>query len=101
LRMEGIPLRAVTAWALFGAMDWDSMLRRHDEHYEAGAWDITSGQHRPTMLVQALQSLANHGRFVSPVLSEPGWWRREDRLHGNLRLPQKSGIAMARRIRAE
>lgn len=85
LRAEGADLRAVTAWALFGAMDWNSMLTKRDGHYEAGAWDISDGQPRPTLLAQAIEALAKTGRFTHPALAEPGWWRREDRLHPALR----------------
>jgi hypothetical protein len=36
---QGMPIFAVTAWAAFGAMDWDSLLTRPRGRYEAGLFD--------------------------------------------------------------
>ncbi len=81
LRDEGADIRAVTAWSLFGAMDWDSMLRHDRGRYEAGVWDVREDPPRPTRLAAAVASLACTGRFESPALAKPGWWRRDDRFH--------------------
>ncbi len=80
LRAEGADIRAVTAWSLFGAVDWNSMMRHRQEHYEPGVWDVRDGTPRPTRLLEAVASLAQTGRFDNPILAEPGWWRRADRL---------------------
>jgi hypothetical protein len=40
LRAEGADLRAVTVWALFGAVDWCSLLTRRTGRYEPGAFDV-------------------------------------------------------------
>ena len=37
---EGVDVRAVTAWALLGSFDWDSLLTRREGHYEPGAFDV-------------------------------------------------------------
>ena len=81
LRAEGADLRAVTVWTLFGAVDWSSLLRSRDGHYEAGAFDARHDPPRPTLLAEAAASLAATGRFEHPALDVPGWWRRDDRLH--------------------
>jgi len=81
LRAEGVDMRAVTVWALFGAMDWDSLLRQRRGRYEPGAWDVRASPPRLTLLGEAAQALARHGRFAHPCLAEPGWWHRPDRLH--------------------
>ena len=81
VRAEGADIRAVTAWSLFGAMDWDSMLRHDHGRYEAGVWDVSANPPRPTSLAGAVEVLARTGRYDAPLLSEPGWWRRDDRLH--------------------
>ncbi len=81
LRAEGADVRAVTVWALFGAVDWDSLLRRRAGRYEAGAFDARHDPPRPTLLAEAAASLAATGRFGHPALASPGWWRRADRLH--------------------
>lgn len=85
LRAEGADIRAVTAWALFGLQDWNSMLRRHEKCYEPGAFDAGLMPPRPTLLAQAVRGLAQHGRFDHPALQGPGWWRREDRVHARVR----------------
>lgn len=81
LRAEGADLRAVTVWALFGAVDWDSLLRSRDGRYEPGAFDVRHDPPRPTLLAEAAAALAGTGRFDHPALDTPGWWRRDDRLH--------------------
>ncbi len=81
LRDEGADLRAVTAWSLFGAMDWDSMLRRNHGQYEAGVWDVRVHPPRSTRLARAVASLVRTGRLDTPALAQPGWWRRDNRLH--------------------
>ena len=81
MRAEGPDIRAVTAWSLFGAMDWDSMLRNGHGHYEAGVWDASCVPPRPTSLAAAVEALAQTGRYSAPFLAEAGWWRRDDRLH--------------------
>jgi dTDP-4-dehydrorhamnose reductase len=89
LRAEGADIRAVTAWALFGAVDWCSLLTRRAGRYEAGAFDAArldaAGRPQPTALAEALGALARHGRFEHPALEGPGWWMRDDRLHPALR----------------
>lgn len=81
LRAEGADIRAVTAWSLFGAVDWDSMLREPRGRYEAGAWDARMDPPRPTRLAAAVARLARTGQLHDPALAQPGWWRRQDRFH--------------------
>ena len=79
--VEGADVRAVTAWALFGSTDWDTMLRHRRGRYEAGPWDARHDPPRPTLLAEAVSALARNGEFDHPALATPGWWRQEDRLH--------------------
>lgn len=44
LRAEGADVRAVTAWAVFGTHDWDSLLTRERGHYEPGLFDVQIGR---------------------------------------------------------
>ncbi|MFK0692818.1 family 1 glycosylhydrolase [Mesorhizobium sp. IMUNJ 23033] len=74
---SGVDVRAVTAWSLFGAVDWNSMLVRQDGFYESGAFDIRAGAPRPTALAAAIAGFAKHGSVDHPVLDRPGWWRAE------------------------
>jgi dTDP-4-dehydrorhamnose reductase len=73
---DGMPIFAVTAWAAFGAMDWDSLLTRPRGRYEAGLFDIRGDVPRPTALARLVRKLAAGEQPASPVLQAPGWWRR-------------------------
>ncbi len=79
LRAEGADVRAVTAWGLLGLMDWNSLLRRQDNHYEPAAFDVRTDPPTPLPLAGALATLARTGRLEHPALHEPGWWRRPER----------------------
>ena len=85
LRAEGADVRAVTAWALFGLVDWNTMLRERRGHYEPGAFDARRNPPQPTALAEAVSALATGGTYAHPMLDEPGWWRREERVHAALR----------------
>lgn len=75
-RGTGIDIRAVTAWALFGAYDWDSLLTKERGHYESGAFDVRGDTPRPTLVARAVRACAHSERFDHPILSTPGWWHR-------------------------
>lgn len=90
LRAEGADVRAVTAWALFGLVDWDSMLRERRGRYEPGAFDIRSDPPRPTLLGEAIAVLAKGGAFTHAALGEPGWWRRAERIQA--RASERDGV---------
>ncbi len=77
---EGADVRAVTAWALLGAYDWDSLVTQVNEHYESGVFDIRAPTPRPTALVHLLCESAANKTATHPVLASPGWWRRPERL---------------------
>jgi dTDP-4-dehydrorhamnose reductase len=79
-RRGGVDVRAVTAWALFGLTDWDSLVTRLDGHYEPGAYDIRGPQPCATGLGSLLADLASGRSPTQPVLESPGWWRRQGRL---------------------
>ena len=79
LRGRGVDLRAVTAWALLGTYDWNSLLTREAGHYEVGAFDVRSDPPRPTALAAELRRLAKGGAVPSATAG-PGWWRRDIRL---------------------
>ncbi|MGQ4274673.1 family 1 glycosylhydrolase [Terrihabitans sp. B22-R8] len=77
----GADIRAVTVWALFGAMDWNSLLTQRHGHYEPGAYDIRAGSPRLTALGTLTKQLAHAGSCDHPVLDSPGWWRRKQRFY--------------------
>ncbi|MGE5927352.1 MAG: family 1 glycosylhydrolase [Gemmatimonadota bacterium] len=79
LRRAGVDLRAVTAWALLGSYDWDSLVTAPRGTYEPGVFDVRTAPPRPTLLAPVLTSLARGGRPDHPVLATPGWWHRPSR----------------------
>lgn len=80
LRDDGVDVRAVTAWSLFGAFEWNSLVTRRTEFYEPGAFDLRSPSPRPTALAALLKALASNTEFAHPTLAAHGWWRRFERL---------------------
>jgi dTDP-4-dehydrorhamnose reductase len=74
---RGADVRAVTAWALLGSWDWDSLLTRVDaRYYEPGAFDARAGVRRQTAVASIIADLGAGRTPDHPVLSMPGWWRR-------------------------
>jgi dTDP-4-dehydrorhamnose reductase len=80
-RAEGIDLRAVTLWSLFGNVDWRFLLTERHGFYDAGAFDARTGTPRPTIVAAAAKAFATGRSFDHPVLDSPGWWRRPARLY--------------------
>ena len=80
LQSEGIDVRAITAWATFGTVDWNSLVTRDEGHYEAGLWDVSGGTPRPTALGTLARQLANGVEPDHPALAGAGWWQRDVRL---------------------
>ena len=78
-REAGVDLRALTAWSLLGAYDWDSLLTNPRGRYESGAFDVRSGDPRPTALAAALKALPPPAE-PCPIRTPLGWWRRDVRL---------------------
>ncbi len=81
-RMQGADVRAVTAWALLGSFDWDSLVTRQAGHYESGAFDIRGVTPRPTAVAGLLQQIAAGQAPSHPAALGHGWWRRPTRYHG-------------------
>jgi dTDP-4-dehydrorhamnose reductase len=79
-RAAGIDVRAVTAWALLGSFDWDSLVTRMQRHYEVGAFDVRGPAPRPTAIAHLISDLASHSTpRHAPLIREPGWWERASR----------------------
>jgi dTDP-4-dehydrorhamnose reductase len=76
-RAAGIDVRAVTAWALLGSFDWDSLVTRVQRHYEVGAFDVRGPVPRPTAIAHLISDLASRRMpRRAAIISEPGWWER-------------------------
>jgi dTDP-4-dehydrorhamnose reductase len=71
---RGADVRAVTAWALLGSWDWDSLVTRQRGRYEPGLFDARDGSLRPTAVATVAKALAAGRRPEHPVLEAPGWW---------------------------
>lgn len=80
LREDGVDLRAVTAWSLLGAHDWQCLLTRDEGFYENGAFDIRAPKPRPTAIARMIADLAAGREHRHPVLEARGWWQRPMRL---------------------
>ena len=77
---DGVDIRAVTAWALLGSYDWNSLLTRFEGAYEPGIYDMRGGVPRPTALAGLMKAMGSGHEPAHPVLASPGWWRRPKRL---------------------
>lgn len=80
LRTEGVDVRAVTAWSLLGAYDWNSLVTVQQGHYESGVFDLRALRLRPTALAEMLRDLGRGEIHDHPVLDVLGWWHRSERL---------------------
>ncbi|HEY9667320.1 MAG TPA: family 1 glycosylhydrolase [Coleofasciculaceae cyanobacterium] len=80
LRHEDVDVRAVTAWSLLGAYDWNSLVTRADGYYEPGVFDLRGSRPRPTAIARMLSDLARGREPDHPVLDTLGWWHRPERL---------------------
>jgi dTDP-4-dehydrorhamnose reductase len=95
-RDRGADIRAVTIWAMFGLMDWRSLLTKREGIYDVGAFDARSEQPRPTLVAKAAEKLGRGETFEHPLLDLPGWWKRPGRCHARPRfetLPAASAKA--------
>jgi dTDP-4-dehydrorhamnose reductase len=81
VRDDGVDLRAVTAWSMFGNVDWRSLLTRRDGVYDTGIFDVRGPEPRPTVIAQAARAFAKGEAYDHPVLDSPGWWARPTRLY--------------------
>lgn len=93
-RELGADVRAVTAWSLFGAFDWDSLVTQPRGHYEPGAFDVRGPTPRPTALAALIGELTAGKSPCHPLLMQPGWWRRSIRqgyLPGNSAVSSDAG----------
>ena len=79
-RARGADVSAVTAWALLGSHDWNSLVTVEAGYYEPGLFDVRSSPPRRTALAAVAKDLASGLEPRHPVLRAEGWWRRPERL---------------------
>ena len=77
---RGIDILAVTAWALLGSYDWNTLLTAASDHYEPGAFDTRDGDIRPTALAPLITALARGTALPSMPSPASAWWRQPERL---------------------
>ena len=79
-QQDGADVRAVTAWSLLGAFNWNTLVTRDENYYEPGVFDVRGGEPRPTAIAALLRSLGAGEEHDHPALDHPGWWKRPGRL---------------------
>ena len=79
LRKEGVDMKAVTAWAMFGSFGWSKLLTESPGEYERGVFDVTEGYPAPTDYTNFLWKLSRKPEATHPALEEQGWWESEHR----------------------
>jgi len=95
-RARGVDIRAVTIWAMFGMVDWRSLLTRREGVYDVGVFDTRSEKPRPTLVAKAAAKLGRGEPLSHPLLDLPGWWKRPGRCHARPRfetLPRSAAEA--------
>lgn len=80
LREEGVDVRAVTVWSLLGAYNWNTLVTRDVGFYEPGVFDVRGETPRPTAIASLLRDLSTQGAGAHPVVHQPGWWQRPQRI---------------------
>ena len=63
LKREGVDIRALTIWALFGSYGWNNLVTKPYGHYESGVFDVSSGFPQPTPLAKAIQELVKYKEY--------------------------------------
>lgn len=77
---QGIDIKAVTAWCLLGAYDWNSLLTRNNNHYESGVFAIRNKVLYKTIMTTMISSLSSTGDYEHPLLEAKGWWHSTDKM---------------------
>lgn len=85
---KGIKIEGVTAWSLFGAYDWNSLLTRKENSYEPGVFDVSDPQQaRPTAIAKLIKTLSAGESLHHPLLEEKGWWNKEKKTQQSVKKP--------------
>ncbi|MDQ6904304.1 MAG: sugar nucleotide-binding protein, partial [Bacteroidota bacterium] len=77
--INGIDVRAITFWSLFGAYGWSKLLTDKAMDYEPGAFDLRFSNPKPTAIATYIKTIIAQGKFSHPLINEKGWWHRSNR----------------------
>jgi dTDP-4-dehydrorhamnose reductase len=80
LRDTGIPIQAITCWAIFGLYGWNQLCTKPGGVYEPGVYNLKAGFPKPTALAKLIKGLNYKRSFTHPVLEKEGWWQRKGRI---------------------
>jgi dTDP-4-dehydrorhamnose reductase len=72
LKSEGVPVKAITGWALYGLYGWNKLVTQPYGDYEPGIFNLSSGCPRPTALAGFIQNLIRDPGYNHPVLKQKG-----------------------------
>jgi dTDP-4-dehydrorhamnose reductase len=94
-RSRGADVRGVTAWALLGSYNWNSLVTADNGHYEPGVYDLRAPVPRPTALAKVVRALTADAK-EHPVIRGAGWWRGDDRMtYGGVARPPAAATRAA------
>jgi beta-glucosidase/6-phospho-beta-glucosidase/beta-galactosidase len=91
-RRTGVRVESVTSWAMFGAVDWSSLLLRRDGQYESGAFSVRDGSPRRTAVGDTVEALCAGGDFPHSLAEGAGWWAGSEAAPSGLSI-SLSGLA--------
>ena len=83
-REDGADVRALTAWSVFGAVDWHRLVTQELNVYEPGVFDVRAPKPRATALAGLYKTLGEGQLPSHPLLEVDGWWHRPERLIYNI-----------------
>lgn len=67
LKSEGVDIRAITAWAIFGLHGWNRLATESYSTYEPGVFNLSYGHARPTALARLIRILTKRKVYYHPV----------------------------------
>jgi dTDP-4-dehydrorhamnose reductase len=87
-RDAGVPVHAVTAWALLGSYGWDRLVTEGASSYEPGAFHVVDGQLVETPYAGFLRAVSQGAATVV----DGGWWRSPERVLYEEGEPPRSAV---------
>jgi dTDP-4-dehydrorhamnose reductase len=78
---NGINIKAITFWSLFGAYGWDKLLTSERMEYEPGAFDLRSAKPRPTAIAAFIKKIIHEKTYTHPITKQKGWWHQTNRFY--------------------